>query len=78
MIFQHEGLGPHVDVLARTGNRLTFGLVLATMLIGSALMAQARMSLQWHGIPIIGTRGVLISGVMGFWLLISILRHSRM
>jgi ubiquinone biosynthesis protein len=78
MIFKHEGLGPHVDVLAKTGNRLTFGLVLAAMLIGSAQMAQARMPLQWHGIPIIGMLGFLISGVMGLWLLISILRHNRM
>jgi ubiquinone biosynthesis protein len=33
---------------------------------------------KWHDIPIIGLIGFLIAGMMGFWLLVSILRHGRM
>jgi ubiquinone biosynthesis protein len=32
----------------------------------------------WNGIPMIGIVGFLVSGIMGFGLLISILRHGKM
>ncbi len=78
IVFKHEGLGPSIDVLAKTGNRLTFGLVLAAMLIGSAVIVHAQLPPKWHGIPVIGILGFLFSGLMGLWLLVSIIRHGKM
>jgi hypothetical protein len=31
----------------------------------------------WKGIPIIGIVGYIAAGIMGFWLLISILKHGN-
>ncbi len=31
----------------------------------------------WYGIPVIGVVGFLVAGLMGFWLLISILRKGK-
>ena len=33
---------------------------------------------KWHEIPVIGLAGFMFAGVMGFWLLVSILRRGRM
>jgi len=62
----------------RVSNRLAFAIVLASLVIGSSLIVLAGTPPKWHDIPVIGLAGFVIAGVMGFWLLISILRRGRM
>jgi len=59
-------------------NRISFAIVLASLIIGSSLIILSGIPPKWHDIPIIGLIGFLLAGVMGFWLLLSILRHGRM
>jgi ubiquinone biosynthesis protein len=47
-------------------------------MIGSSLIVLAGIPPKWHDIPVIGLAEFVIAGVMGFWLLISILRRGRM
>ncbi|MEW6749849.1 MAG: AarF/UbiB family protein [Candidatus Latescibacterota bacterium] len=76
--FQHEGLDPVLSVLDRISNRVAFAIVLAALIIGSSLMVLAGVPPQWHGIPVIGLAGFVVAGMMGFWLLLTILRRGRM
>jgi ubiquinone biosynthesis protein len=76
--FHHEGLEPLDNTLERASNRLSFALVLAALLIASSLIIHAGVPPQWHGIPAIGLVGYVFAGLMGAWLLFSILRHGRM
>ncbi len=76
--FKHEGLEPMITSLERTSNRLAFAVVLSSLIIGSSLIIHASIPPKWNGIPIIGLVGYLVAAVMGFWLLISIIRHGRM
>jgi ubiquinone biosynthesis protein len=46
--------------------------------MGSGLIVLAGIPPLWHDIPVIGIIGFIGAGVMGFWLLFSILRHGRM
>lgn len=77
-IFHHDGLEPAVQAWDRVSNRLSFAIVLASLIIGSSLILHAKIPPLWQGIPIIGLVGFLMAAVMGFMLLIAIIRHGRM
>lgn len=78
MEFEHRGLEPMLVTHERISNRLAFAIVLAALIIGSALMVLSGIPPKWHEMPIVGLVGFLLAGVMGFWLLISIIRGGRM
>ncbi|MFH1037122.1 MAG: AarF/ABC1/UbiB kinase family protein [PVC group bacterium] len=78
IIFQHRGLDRILSTLDRSSNRVAFAIVLAALVVGSSLIVHAGVPPKWNGIPIIGVIGFLVAGIMGFWLLITIIRHGRM
>ncbi len=78
IIFQHRGLELFLSTLDRSSNRVAFAIVLAALVIGSSLIVLSGIPPKWNDIPIIGVVGFLVAGIMGFWLLITILRHGRM
>jgi len=78
MEFEHRGLEPMIAANDRISNRLSFAIVLASLVIGSGLIVLSGIPPKWHEIPVIGLIGFLIAGFMGFWLLISIIRSGRM
>jgi len=76
--FEHRGLSELRVALDQVSNRISFAIVLASLIIGSSLIILSGIPPKWNDIPIIGLIGFLLAGVMGFWLLLSILRHGRM
>ncbi len=76
--FEHRGLESMLSTHDRISNRLAFAIVLAALIIGSALIVLSGIPPKWHEIPVIGLAGFMFAGVMGFWLLVSILRRGRM
>jgi ubiquinone biosynthesis protein len=76
--FEHRGLDPLSHKIDQVANRLVFGLVLASLVIGSSIVILSDIPPKFNGLPVIGLAGFLTAGVMAFWLLISILRHGRM
>jgi ubiquinone biosynthesis protein len=76
--FEHRGLRPLERSLDRTSNRIAFAIVLAAQIIGSSLIILSDIPPHWRGISVVGLAGFLIAGIMGFWLLISIIRHGKM
>lgn len=76
--FEHRGLTKLATALDRISNRIAFAIVLAAQIIGSSLIILSDIPPKWHDIPIIGLAGFLVAGIMGFWLLVSIIRHGRM
>ncbi|WP_028579779.1 ABC1 kinase family protein [Desulfogranum japonicum] len=76
--FEHLGLQSLRKTLDRVSNRIAYSIVLAALIIGSSLIVLSDIPPRWHDIPLIGIIGFLVAGVMGFWLLLSILRHGRM
>lgn len=76
--FEHRGLEPMIAANDRISNRLSFAVVLASLVIGSGLIVLSGVPPRWHEIPVIGLIGFLVAGAMGFWLLISIMRSGRM
>jgi ubiquinone biosynthesis protein len=76
--FAHRGLESLKEGLDQVSNRISFAIVLAALIIGSSLIVLSGIPPKWHDIPVIGLIGFLLAGMMGFWLLVSILRHGRM
>jgi len=76
--FEHRGLDPMLKTHEQISNRISFSIVLSSLIVGSALIMRADIPPKVYGIPIIGALGFVAAGVMGFWLLISILRHGKM
>ncbi|MFA6545374.1 MAG: AarF/ABC1/UbiB kinase family protein [Limisphaerales bacterium] len=76
--FQHEGLEPLVSSAERVSNRLSFAIVLASLIIGSSLIVLANLPPKIGEMPVVGLAGFILAALMAFWLLLSILRHGRM
>lgn len=57
-------------------NRLTLAIILAASIIGSSLIMQTKMPPLLMGYPVLGMLGFVISGLLGFGLVIGILRSG--
>ncbi|HDL54299.1 MAG TPA: AarF/ABC1/UbiB kinase family protein [Proteobacteria bacterium] len=78
MEFEHTGLEPLLSSHEKNSNQLAFAIVLASLVIGSSLIVLSDVPPKWHEIPVIGLAGFLVAGMMGFWLLVSILKRGKM
>jgi len=76
--FEHRGLEPVSRRFEQVVNRIVFGLVLASLVIGSSIVIHSNIPPSVYGYPVIGLAGFLAAGIIGFWLLISTLRHGKM
>lgn len=76
--FGHSGLEPLINAHNRTTNRLVFAIVLAALTVGSSLVVLSGIPPKWHDIPLVGLAGFILAGVIGFSLLVSILRRRKM
>jgi ubiquinone biosynthesis protein len=78
MEFEHRGLESLLTTLDQISNRIAFAIVLASMVVGSSLIVLAGTPPKWSGISVIGLGGFVVSGIMGFWLLWSILKGRKL
>ncbi len=77
MDIEHKGAEHMLATYERTTNKLAFSVVLASLIIGSSIVIHSKIPPLWNEIPIIGIVGFSVASVLGFWLLISILRHEN-
>jgi ubiquinone biosynthesis protein len=59
-------------------NRISFSIIIAALIIGSALIVISNMPPLLYGISIIGLIGFLTAAVLGIWLLIAIIKKGRL
>jgi ubiquinone biosynthesis protein len=76
--FVHRGLDRLISELDRSSNRICVGMVLAALIIASALIFQSDTGPQVFGRPLLGLAGFVLSGVLGFLLVIGIMRSGRL
>jgi ubiquinone biosynthesis protein len=73
---EHVGLEPRV--WNRIANRIAIGILVAALLIGSAIVVAAGLSPLVAGIPVIGLTGFIVAGVLLLWLSLSVIRTGGM
>ncbi|MFC4727373.1 ABC1 kinase family protein [Coralloluteibacterium thermophilus] len=71
-----ERLSRFGDQFAHAVNRLTLGIVIAALIVGSSIALTARGGPTLLGLPAFGLLGFLGAGVAGVWLLVSIWRSG--
>ncbi|MFO8013722.1 MAG: AarF/ABC1/UbiB kinase family protein [Phycisphaerae bacterium] len=80
ILFRHENLDHLINELDRSSNRIAFALIVASIILGSAIMLQAQIgpNVPYTEIPLLGMLGFFIAGLLGVWLVIAILRSGRL
>lgn len=71
-------LEPASQALERSTNRLSFAVVVAALIIGSSLIIHSKVPPFWGDVSMIGLVGSRRAGLMGFWLLMAIVRHGKL
>jgi len=59
-------------------NRVSFSIIIASLIMGSALIVISEIPPLFYGISLIGIIGFTAAAVMGIWLLVAILRKGRL
>lgn len=65
------------DQLDRSANRITMGIVVAALIIGSSIVMTVPGGPKLMGLPLFGFAGFLVAMFFGVWLLLSIWRSRR-
>jgi len=78
--FSHElqGLDRMLSTHDQISNRISFSIIIAALIIGSALIVISKTPPLFYGISLIGIIGFLAAAVMGVWLLVAILKKGRL
>jgi ubiquinone biosynthesis protein len=59
-------------------NRISFSIIIAALVVGSALIVISKTPPFIFGISLIGIIGFLAAAIMGIWLLIAILKKGKL
>ena len=76
--FEHKGLEKFIFEMDRSSNRVAFSLIVASLIVGSSLIIRSDLGPFLFGFPLLGIVGFSIAGVLGVWLIISILRSGKL
>lgn len=76
--FQHRGLEEFMPELNKMVNKLALSIIIAALLVGSALVIQVNRGPLLYGFPIIGVLGFSFAAVLGLWLAFTIIRFGKM
>jgi ubiquinone biosynthesis protein len=75
---EHKGLETMLATQDQTSNRMSFAIIIAALIIGSALIVISEIPPLVFGISLIGIIGYLVAAVMGIWLLVAIIKKGRL
>ena len=75
--FQHENLAPLRRTLDNSSNRLTLGIIIGAMIIGSSMIITTGVGPLLFGFPMLGVLGYSVSAILGLWLVFNILRSRK-
>ncbi len=75
--FEHQNLDALQKTLENIFSRLTFGIIIAAMIIGSSMIITTGMGPLFLGLPVLGIVGYLISALIGLWLIFNMIRSRK-
>ena len=76
--FIHRNLDYFIREMDRASNRISFAIVIAAIVIGSAVVVHAGAGPHMFGYPALGLAGFITAGVLGIGLVVGILRSGRL
>jgi ubiquinone biosynthesis protein len=78
VVVEHRGLEEMLATHDQISNRISFSIIIAALIIGSALIVISKTPPYFFGISLIGIIGFLAAAVMGIWLLVAILKKGKL
>lgn len=76
--FHHKGLEDLTSELNIMVNKLVLSIIIAALLVGSALLIQVNKGPFLYGFPIIGIIGFSSAFLLGLWLVFTIIKSGKM
>ena len=75
--FRHENLENLISTLESVSNRLALTGIIAALFLGSSMIMDTDIEPLLFGYPALGVVGYMVSGVLGVWLAVLILRRKK-
>lgn len=75
--FVHKGLEDFMGEMDRSSNRLTFGIIIGALVVGSSLVIASETAPKIAGYAALGVLGFLVASFLGLWLAIQIIRSGK-
>jgi ubiquinone biosynthesis protein len=75
--FMHKGLEEFMGEMDRSSNRLTFGIIVAALVVGSSLVIASETAPKIAGYAALGIMGFVVASLLGLWLALQILRSGK-
>jgi ubiquinone biosynthesis protein len=77
--FRHAGLDELISKVDILANRLVFALLIAALIIGSAILGIfVKSGIKFLGVSVFGLIGFVIAAILGLLLLVGIIRSGRL
>ncbi len=76
--FEHVHLDRLIHILDVSSNRIAASLVIAALIIGSSIIMHTSRGPMFMEFPLLGIIGFVSAGIIGFLLLLSILRSGKL
>jgi ubiquinone biosynthesis protein len=73
-----QGLSDMLATHDQISNRISFSIIIASLIIGSALIIRSAVPPFVFGFSLIGVIGFLAAAIMGIWLLVAILKKGKL
>ncbi len=73
-----QGLDRMLHTQDQTSNRISFAIIIAALILGSAIVINSKVPPMIFGVSVIGIAGFLAAAVMGIWLVIAIIQRGRL
>jgi ubiquinone biosynthesis protein len=75
---EQMGLNTLLSTQDQISNRIAFSIIIAALIIGSALIVISEIPPLVYGISFIGFIGFIAAALMGIWLLVAIIRKGKL
>ncbi len=74
---QHRGLDELEYTISDASNKITLGIIIGCLIVGSSLVITTEIPPLVFGIPVIGWIGYVMSVILGIWVAIDIIRGGK-
>ena len=74
---QHKGLDHLDSTISDASNKITLGIIIGCLIVGSSLIVTTKIPPFLFGYPILGLFGYLLSMILGVWVVFDILRGNK-
>ncbi len=75
---RHEQLTGMENRIERASNRLSFSLIIASIVIASSVIMAFHAGPHYQGLPLVGLAGFVVAGLLGLGWALAVLRSGRL